>query len=90
MMEKTTKELLNDLEKVLNFSSEMIVWNLKGEKRDDESSIESIKESCKRLNENGVFSFDVDCSNQELLQQIQEFATRVDGDSHQGAKILAP
>ena len=77
-MEKTTKKLLNDLDTVLDFSSEMIVRSLKKEKPDD-STIRSVRKSCEKLTESGVYTFNTNCSDEELFKQIQEFATHING-----------
>lgn len=79
-MEKktTTTKLLSDLDKVLEFSSEMIVQSLNEEKPDD-SIISDVRKSCEKLTESGVYAFNTNCSDQELFKQIQEFATHIDG-----------
>ena len=66
-------EIVEALNEILNFSSEMIISSLMGETFDSER-LEEIKKSCRILKEAGLYNFDIEL-DEKLLHQIQEFAS---------------
>ena len=77
MSEKNVNNLINSLDEVLHFSSEMIKFRLGGEKP-EQSRVNEIREHCKVLANGKVFDFDTECDDVTLFKQIQKFASRVD------------
>ena len=66
-------EIVEALNEILDFSSEMIISSLRGETFDSER-LEEIKKSCRILKEAGLYNFDIEL-DEKLLHQIQEFAS---------------
>jgi len=70
--------VIESIEKVLDFSTKLILMSLKNEKP-TKAQIDAIRKHCRNLANENVFSFDVKAKDDELLMQIQCFATRVNG-----------
>lgn len=71
-------KLIESIEAVNRFSSEMIMLRLQGEKPTKEA-IDEVRKHCKILADANVYNFNSEAVDVELLKQIQEFASRVDG-----------
>ena len=71
---RNIEELMNAVDAVLNFSSEMIIRRKK-KKGFSEEELAEVRNNCKILSENNVYPFELEGKNKrELFAQIQKFA----------------
>lgn len=69
-MDKETKQAMDE---VLAFSSKAITISFFDEKPTKEE-FEFVRRQCDILKSNGVYDFDTNCTDVQLLQQIHSFA----------------
>ncbi len=77
-MNVSVQQISENIRKVLAFASDLTLNKLKG-LEPSKDQISMIKIPCKILADAGVYPFDTEKNDDELIAQIQTFANNVDG-----------
>lgn len=78
MTEETNNNLLNSLDEVLKFSSELIMLSLQ-ERKPSDSEIKRVRKCCETLRQANMYEFNINCSDEDLFRQVQSFAQNING-----------